>query len=181
MKKPDPEKPKLTQNEQKVLKKIISEGRVPDTVVARDMRLSQQAIYRIRNRLESLGIIKGYTPVIDFKKIGIHLIQIVGIKLSSKVWNEFSESEINEKFGNIPYIFQIYRLPGANVSYILVMGFRDIEQRDNLIKKLETKYSEEFDINWMYECAVDNMVLMDPTSLLYSILDKKEYKLTKLF
>ncbi|MEA3430100.1 MAG: helix-turn-helix domain-containing protein [Nanoarchaeota archaeon] len=72
--------PKLTQNEIKVLKKLIEQARVSDTEIAKNMSISQQAVYQIRNRLEELGVIKGYMPIIDFKKIGINLLFKVTFK-----------------------------------------------------------------------------------------------------
>ena len=59
---------KLTNNEKKVLMKIIEEGRIADTDMAKSMNLSQQGIFRIRRKLEDSGIIEGYYPNINFKK-----------------------------------------------------------------------------------------------------------------
>ena len=40
-------------------------------ILGKKMGLSQQSIFKIRHKLESIGVIKGYMPIIDFKKIGI--------------------------------------------------------------------------------------------------------------
>ena len=71
MEKPDIAFPKLTRNEQTVLKRIIEQAKIPDLEIAKKMGLSQQAIFKIRHKLEEVGIIKGYMPIIDFKKVGI--------------------------------------------------------------------------------------------------------------
>ena len=63
--------PKLTKNEETVLRKILEHAKIPDLEIAKKMGLSQQAIFKIRHKLEQVGIIKGYMPIIDFKKIGI--------------------------------------------------------------------------------------------------------------
>ena len=48
----------LTGNEKKVLMKIIEEGRIADTEMAKSMNISQQGIFRIRRKLEDLGVIE---------------------------------------------------------------------------------------------------------------------------
>jgi DNA-binding Lrp family transcriptional regulator len=82
MKKPDLDFPKFTKNEKIVLKKIIEQSRIPDLEIAKKMGLSQQAIFKIRHKLESLGVIKGYMPIIDYKKIGVETLVVVSLKLT---------------------------------------------------------------------------------------------------
>ena len=94
---------KLTNNEKNVLRKIIEEGRIADTDMAKFMNISQQAVFRIRRKLEDSGIIEGYYPNINFKKIGINLIQVLGVKLNPIVWKTKKESDIASQFKKIPY------------------------------------------------------------------------------
>ena len=91
MDKIDPSFPKLTQNDRVVLKKILDSKRIPDSDIAKTMNLSPQAIFKIRNKLERSGIITGYMPIVDFKKIGINVMIILIIRLTSKVWSNFSD------------------------------------------------------------------------------------------
>ena len=71
----------LTNNERIILKKIIGGNRITDTQIAHEMGMSQQAVYQIRKKLEDAGIIKGYMPVLDFKKLGINIFYYVGIEI----------------------------------------------------------------------------------------------------
>lgn len=83
MEKADPDSPKLTENDKEVLRQIIEHAKIPDTKIAEDIGISPQAVFKIRNKLEDLGIIKGYTPIIDFKKIGIKVLALIIIRLKS--------------------------------------------------------------------------------------------------
>ena len=51
MKKPNPELPKLTKNHQEVLKNIIQHAKIPDSEIAKKMKLSPQAVFKIRKKL----------------------------------------------------------------------------------------------------------------------------------
>ena len=90
MQKADPDSPKLTENDKEVLRKIIDHSRIPDSKIAEDIGISPQAVFKIRNKLEVLGIIKGYTPIIDFKKIGI---QVLALLVIEKLWSHLNVEE----------------------------------------------------------------------------------------
>jgi len=76
MEKADPDSPKLTENDKEVLRQIIDHTKIPDSKIAESIGISPQAVFKIRAKLEQLGIIKGYTPIIDFKKLGIQVMAL---------------------------------------------------------------------------------------------------------
>ncbi len=175
------EEVKLTKNEQKVLKQIITTLKLSDSIIASSMNISQQAVNQIRTKLEKTGIIKGYTPVIDFEKIGIHIILLIGIRLTHVVWEKKKEWEIEKILKKIPFVYQVYRVAGRDISHAIVMGFKDGIQRDKFLKKLETVYEDQIEIKWNYSISVKDILLDDPITLLYQIIDKKEFEFEKLF
>jgi len=118
MEMPNTNLPKFTRNEKIVLKKIIEQAKIPDLEIAKKMGLSQQAIFKIRHKLESVGVIKGYMPVIDLKKIGIETLVVVGIKLTSYIWEKYSEEQISERIQKIPQVIIAYRIPESRISHL---------------------------------------------------------------
>jgi DNA-binding Lrp family transcriptional regulator len=175
MEKPDVNFPKLTRNEQKVLKKIVDQAKIPDLEIAKKMGLSQQAIFKIRHKLEDTGIIKGYMPIIDFKKIGIKTLVVLGIKFKSYVWEKYSEEQISERIRRIPQVIISYRIPESRVSHLLIMGFKDMEHKDRYLMKLQTKYSKEIEIVHVYPFSVDRIIKTSNVGLLNIILDKEDF------
>ena len=172
---------RLTENDKKILKKIIAAGRITDTIMAKDIHLSQQAVQKIRTKLEKIGVIKGYIPVIDFSKLNVSTINIVGVKVSARVWKKFSEQEVSDKLINIPYVFRIFRVPSSNISHMIMLGFRDIFQRDQFMRRLETSFSDELELVWTYTLSVENIVSENPLSLLYDSINKKVFTFDELF
>ena len=172
--KPDVNLPKLTKNEQIVLKKIIEQAKIPDLEIANKMKLSQQAIFKIRHKLENLGIIKGYMPIIDFKKIGIGALVVIGIKFTSFIWEKYSEEQISERIQKIPQVITAYRIPESNISHLLVMGFRNIDDKDKYLMKLQSKYSKEVNVVHVYPFSVDRIIKTNHIGLLSTILNEKE-------
>ena len=181
MKLADPDHPKLTRNDQQVLKRIIAHAKMPDSDIAKEMGISPQAVFKIRHKLEQCGIIKGYQPVLDLKKVGISVMTILVIKLMPDVWEKYSDTQISEKIRSIPYVVNAFRVIEAGASHILLMGFRDLQQMDRYIAKMQTKFSREIEIKHIYPFATEKIITQSPVGLLYEILDKKEFPLDEFF
>jgi len=174
MEKPYINIPRLTKNEQKVLKKIISQAKTPDLKIAQKVGISQQAIFKIRHKLEGVGIIKGYMPIIDFKKIGVETLVVLGIKFTRDVWEKYSEEQISERIQKIPEVIIAYRIPESMISHLLIMGFKDMDSKDRYLMKLQSKYAKEIEIVHVYPFSVDRIIKSNHIGLLNTILDKKE-------
>jgi DNA-binding Lrp family transcriptional regulator len=177
----DPNLPKLTENDKVVLKKILDSKRIPDSDIAKTMRLSPQAIFKIRNKLESYGIIKGYMPIVDFKKIGINVMIILVIRLTPRVWREFSDDHISERIAKTPCVIEAYRVADEQASHVLILGFRDTYQKEQYIAQIQTEFAEDIQIKAMYTFSVDKIISQNPLGLLHEIIDKKEFTPEDLF
>ncbi|MFP4403383.1 MAG: Lrp/AsnC family transcriptional regulator [Candidatus Woesearchaeota archaeon] len=171
---------KLTENEKKVLKKLICDSRMNDTKIAESNSISQQAVYQIRNRLESLGIIEGYCPIINFKKIGLNIMYIIGIEILPYMWEEFKEHEITEKLKDLPFVLKLIRLPSTDVSYIAILGFKDIKDRELFSSKIESKFSKKINIVWSYTTYSENYMGKNKLSSIDYALNKNELDFDKI-
>ncbi|MFH0978041.1 MAG: Lrp/AsnC family transcriptional regulator [Candidatus Woesearchaeota archaeon] len=177
----DPNFPKLTENDKVVLKKILDSKRIPDSDIAKTMNLSPQAIFKIRNKLENYGIIKGYMPIVDFKKIGINVMAILVIRLTSKVWRKFSDDQISDRISKAHNIIDAYRVADEQASHVLILGFRDTYQKEQYIAQIQTKFAEEVQIKAIYTFSVDKIISQNPLGLLHEIVNKKEFSPDDLF
>ena len=82
---------KLTNNEKKTLKLLLQNGRATDTDISQDLKITKQAVGKIRKKLEETGIIRGYSPEVDYGKMGISTFAIAILKFKSKAWEDFGE------------------------------------------------------------------------------------------
>jgi Lrp/AsnC family leucine-responsive transcriptional regulator len=181
MEKPNLTLPKLTKNEQTVLKKIIEQAKIPDSEIADKMGLSQQAIFKIRHKLEEIGMIRGYMPIIDFKKVGIETLVVLGIKFTSRVWEKYSEEQIAERLRKIPRVILAYRMPESRLSHLLVLGFMNLEQKDRFLMNLQTRYAKEIEIVQVFPFSVDRIIKESNVGLLNIILNKEEFDRNEFF
>ncbi len=165
---------RLTENEKKIIKELINHGRASDTKVSEAVPISQQAVQQIRSRLESLGIIKGYIPIIDFEKIGIKVLYFTGIEILPEMWEKFSEEEVNDKLLELPFLFELFRIPSADISYIAIFGFKSIKEQEEYSARIESNLSKEIRLKWSYTASVDNMIAYDSLNLVFHALSKNK-------
>jgi DNA-binding Lrp family transcriptional regulator len=177
----DPNFPRLTDNDRTVLKKILDYRKIPDSDIAKSMKLSPQAVFKIRNKLEKYGIIKGYMPIIDFKKIGINIMVIMVIRLTSRMWRNFSDDQISERMAKTPYIIDAYRVSDEQASHVLILGFRDTAQKEQYVSQIQTKFAEDVQIKAIYTFSVEKIIAHSPLGLLHEIIDRKEFTPEDIF
>jgi DNA-binding Lrp family transcriptional regulator len=181
MEKADPNSPKLTKNDKDVLRKIIDHSRIMDSKIATEIGISPQAVFKIRAKLEELGIIKGYTPIIDFKKIGIHVLALIIIRLKTSAWNQYTDLEISERISKIPYVIAAYRVANAQASHILIIGFRDTAQKEHYLNHMQSQNADDIEIREVYSFSVDQIITQSPLGLLNEIIDKTDFSKYELF
>ncbi len=181
MLKANPDSPKLTENDKEVLRKIIDHSRIIDSKIATEIGISPQAVFKIREKLERLGIITGYTPIIDFKKIGIQALALLVIRFKADVWDKYTDASISERISKIPYIISAYRVADAQASHILLIGFRDTAQKEQYLAQIQTKYHNDIEIKEVYTFSVDKIITQNPIGLLNEIIDKRDISTYELF
>ena len=182
MEKADPDSPKLTEHDKDVLRKIIEHSKIPDSQIAQDIGISPQAVFKIRNKLEEIGVIKGYTPIIDFKKIGITVLVVLIIRVKPEIWSTYPDYLVSERIAKIPYIISAFRVADARASHILLIGFRNTEQKEHYLSNMQTKSADKIEIRDVYTFSVDQIIVdNNPIGLLHEIIDQNEFSKYEIF
>ncbi len=145
------------------------------------MGISPQAVLKIRNKLEDLGIIEGYTPLINYQKIGITILVWARIKFLPSTWHEYSEMEIFKIINNHPNIIWACRIPESDSTHILLFGFKDIDQMDNHFIMMQSKLSKIVEIKKIYPFSVQRIVKDTSLGLFINLLDDKDFFISNLF
>ncbi|MGM5487629.1 MAG: Lrp/AsnC family transcriptional regulator [Nanobdellota archaeon] len=149
---------RLSENERNVLKRIMDNGRITDSDIAEQLSLSQQAVSQIRARLEETGVIQGYRPILNLEMLGIRILLFAGVEIQKDLWDDLSESEINQRLRDIPHLFELYRIPGADISHLAVYGFSDLKEQEEFMRRIESELASHISIKWSYSATVDNLL-----------------------
>ena len=78
----------MKETELKLVSELMKNSRRSDRELSKVLRVSQPTVTRLRSRLEKEGIIKEYTMIPDFRKLGYHLLGLTFVKLKRTLATE---------------------------------------------------------------------------------------------
>jgi DNA-binding Lrp family transcriptional regulator len=152
-----------------LLRKLLENSKRSDRELARALKVSQPTITRIRRRLEKNGMIRDYTIIPDFKRLGFELLAITFVKMRSDVLMPgLSEKarDYTEKFPNAIFVATGEGLGMTGVIFSFHYDYSDYHRKWNQMR-----------LDW-------KDLLMDIQSFIISLKDKegeiKRFSLTHL-
>ncbi len=116
---------RIDERDFEILRMLVQNARISYIEIARSMGLSDVAVIKRIKRLESLGVIKGYTAVVDPKKLGYSLISMTGIDVDPE-----HLFRVVDKLKSLHYI-KFIAITSGDHSIMTIIWARD---RDELAK-----------------------------------------------
>lgn len=75
------EHPEIDQLDRQILAKLVEDGKMPYTDIAKLLFVSSGTIHVRMKKLEQLGIVKGSSLTVDYQKLGYDITAFLGIHL----------------------------------------------------------------------------------------------------
>lgn len=165
---------KLTKNEKLTLKFLIKDGRTSDVDISKKLKITTQAVGKIRRKLENLGIIKGYSTDIDYGKIGVNTFALAIMRLTMKSWEELGELGIEKLVLKNPHIVNIYRIPEGSATHIGLYGFRDLDELDRFFHIMQTSsaYNQYVELKKIYVFSNNSLIKDSSAQLMAKVIDE---------
>jgi len=164
----------LTKNEKEIIKLLLDNGRISDVEMAEKLKISCQAVGKIRKKLEESGVIKGYSCNLNFEKMGINIFCVALIKLKGNFWEKLGEDKAIETLKNIPATIFSCMLPSSDISIISLCGFRDIKEMEKYYYLTKTKLYEYCEVVRIYPFSPHNLLKISSNQLFKLILEDKQ-------
>lgn len=98
----------LDELDEKILKLIVNNARIPFLEVARECGVSGAAIHQRVQKLVNVGVIKGSEFILDSEKIGYETCAFVGVFLTTPS----SSDSVVEALKNVPEVVECYYTSG---------------------------------------------------------------------
>ena len=114
----------------RILRALNQDARKSYRDLAAEVDIALSTVSARVKRLEELGIIKGYAPLLDAERLGFELTVIVGVKI---VHGKLLE--VQKRIGRNPRVFEVYDVTGDWDSMILAR-FRDRADLNAFIKEV---------------------------------------------
>jgi DNA-binding Lrp family transcriptional regulator len=121
---------KLDETDARLLNMLASNGRASYRELARALGMSVATVaYRLA-RLHRLGIIKGYTVVLDPAALGYEITAVIGI-----VIREGKLLEVQREIAKEPNVLAVYDVTGE-IDSIVIARFKDRHELSQFVKRV---------------------------------------------
>lgn len=133
--------------ELKLLSELMKNSRRSDRELAKAIGSTQPTVTRTRRRLEKLGVIREYTVIPDFSKLGYELLSLTFAKMKVKLSDE-QENEVQRYLSRFKEDYPHAELIsawgiGLNKDYVFVTFFKDFSDYWNIERAArEVPYSD---------------------------------------
>ena len=122
--------------DRKIIAAVQEHGRITANDLAERVGLSPSPCARRLRLLEESGIIKGYTAVIDQKKVGLPISAFASIKLERQ--REEDLDRFAQAVARWPEVADCYLMTGAR-DYLMRIVVRDLEAYEAFLKDRLTR------------------------------------------
>ncbi len=170
---------KLTRNDKKILKLLLENSRISDRKIASKLKISSQAVGKIRKKLEET-VIDSYTLKIDCSKFGINIYALTRIKLSREGL-EKGGPEIEKILYDNPHTIHIYRIAGYS-SHVILYGFKDMNELDYFFHSPEMKEElhKFIETQEFFTFSHKGMVKNNPVKLFHKAIDDMGSRISRM-
>ena len=120
----------IDEKDLKILKILINNARIPYSDLAKRIGLSDVAVIKRIRKLENMGLIKGYTLIIDQRKLGYNLVSITGIDVESE--KLFEVINMLREIPNVKYI----SITSGDHSIMTVIWAKNSVEMTNIHNKI---------------------------------------------
>ena len=122
----------LDELDEKILKLIIGNARMPFLEVARICNVSGAAIHQRIQKLTNLGVIKGSEFIVDTYKIGYQTCALVGISVSDNT----KLNGIVDALRNIPEVVECHYTTGKYALFIKIYAHDNRDLLNIMLDKI---------------------------------------------
>jgi Lrp/AsnC family transcriptional regulator for asnA, asnC and gidA len=139
----------------KIVRALNENSRKSFREIAKETGSSAPAVINKIKRLEELGAIKGYIPVLDPEYFGYNLMAVIAIRISHG-----KLIETQEKIAEDPHVFAIYDVTGEWDS-IVIARFKSRGDLNKFVKSLlAQKYVDRTFTNIVLNVVKDEQKLV---------------------
>ena len=113
-----------------ILRRLSGDSRSSIRKLSRELGVPPSTLYSRIKRLEELGVVRGYTAVIDYAKLGFQVTAAIHVSVEGKMIEELERIVASR-----PEAVAVYDITGE-YDMLVIARFRSIGELDRFIKWL---------------------------------------------
>ncbi|MDO8428615.1 MAG: Lrp/AsnC family transcriptional regulator [Candidatus Diapherotrites archaeon] len=115
-----------------ILNELTENSRLSFRALAKKLGLSTNTVLTRIGKMEKQGIIRKYTVLLDYEKLGFELQAIIHLKIAKG-----KLVQVEEKIAKIPNVQAVYDVTGT-IDAILIAKFKNRSGLDSFLKKIQS-------------------------------------------
>lgn len=127
---------RLDETDVKLLKALQKDAKANTKELCDELHISKTPIYERIKRLENEGVIRGYTAIIDNKKVGLPLVVFCNVSLA--VHDDEHIGRFREDIANIDEVMECYSTGGV-FDFLLKIVLKDMDEFNRFVFEKLTK------------------------------------------
>lgn len=125
---------KLDEIDNQILDILMMDSRTPLSHISKKVGLSSPAIRERINKLDKEGIIKGFSTIIDYKKLGLNLTAFIGLTMDE---SKCCQEDVFTKLKKIPNVLEAHFTNGEEDILVKVVT-KNTETLVDLLGQMNT-------------------------------------------
>ncbi|MBI2143645.1 Lrp/AsnC family transcriptional regulator [Candidatus Woesearchaeota archaeon] len=122
----------IDETDRKLLDVLLADSRLSYRRIASAIGVSVATVINRSRKLEKAGVIRGYTAVLDYEKLGYDIDAIINMKISKgKLF------EVEKKIAHHPSVAAVFDVTG-DFDSVVIAKFRNRRGLDAFLKKIQT-------------------------------------------
>ena len=114
----------------KIVELLQNNGRIAQVEIAREVGLAPSAVLERMRKLETRGVIRGYTAVVNAKAVGLSMLAFVAVRTIEVAG---AEDKVGEALARVPEVLEVHHVAGDDCFLVKVRA-RDAEHLGELLK-----------------------------------------------
>ena len=110
---------KLDEIDQRILQLLLKDSRIPLSHISMEVGISSPAIRERMNKLKQEGIIKGFSAIIDYKKLGLGLTAFIGLRMDE---SKCCQEDVFDELEKIPQVLEAHFTNGEEDVLVKVVS-----------------------------------------------------------
>jgi DNA-binding Lrp family transcriptional regulator len=154
---------RLTNNEKVILRMLLSDGRISDVDIADKLKISSQAVSKIRRKLRNNKIIDGHVMNLNYGALGVNTFALALIEASDFDNCIKDENVLKNAIG-------FYRVFKNDISHIGLFAFNNLEELEEYFDFLHLKYFDFIKVKSVYTFPAKNFLKHSSDDLFFQMI-----------
>ena len=120
----------IDSTDRRILDALQRSGRVTQVEISREVGLAPSAVLERMRKLESRGVIRGYTAILNPKAAGLGMLAFVAVRTAEVA----GEDKVGRDLAKVPEVLEVHHVAGDD-CYLLKVRARDAEHLGQLLRQ----------------------------------------------